>query len=265
MIDFLHTYIPHSIAVQWGFLTIRWYGVLMVLAISIAVLVAYRVLCRQQALNRERFFDLVFYVVLTGLLGARIYAVLLEWRYFLSNPFEIIAVWHGGLAIHGALIGGLLATWLWAKKNRVSFFLLLDSFALGIPFGQAIGRWGNYFNQELFGTPTNVAWGIPIQIHARPAAFANATHFHPTFLYESFLNICTGVVLYVVYRYFRPSSGVLTALYLGLYGIIRICMEQLRTDPAPLVLWWRLPVLVSGAMIVISIAMLILSRKKNVV
>ena len=176
MLNFLHNFLPDPILFHWGFLTVHWYGVLVVAGIIAGLLLVLR-LAKQFNIKSDEVYDLAFYLIIFSLLGARLYAVLLEWPYYLKNPGEIIAVWHGGLAIHGAIIGGLLTLVVYCRlaslrgrsgRKKQNFWQWADLIAVAIPLGQAIGRWGNYFNQELFGRPTSLPWGIPILRQNRP-------------------------------------------------------------------------------------------------
>ena len=248
MVSLLHTFNPQPILVELGWFSIRWYGLLMVIGIIAGIAVVVR-LARRDTISQDTVFDLAFYLILFSLLGARIYAVLLELPYYLKNPGEIIAVWHGGLAIHGAIIGGALTLLLYCWRKRQSFWQWADRLVVALPLGQAIGRWGNYFNQELFGKPTDLAWGIPISPANRPTEFLSSAYFHPTFLYESLLNFLNFALLFFLFSKLSNRRGVLAGVYLINYAIIRITMEQLRIDSTPLWFGVRLPVVVSAFLI----------------
>ncbi|OGY47300.1 MAG: prolipoprotein diacylglyceryl transferase [Candidatus Buchananbacteria bacterium RIFCSPHIGHO2_01_FULL_47_11b] len=268
MLEILHNFVPQPIAFQLGFITIHWYGLFVVGGMVAALLVASK-LAGKLGIARDDVWDLAFYVVIFGLLGARTYAVLLELPYYLAHPDQIIAIWNGGIAIHGALIGGALAVVYFARKKNVSAWLYADLLAVVIPLGQAIGRWGNYFNQELFGKPTDAAWGIPIDALHRPAAYSNVTHFHPTFLYESVLNLVNfGVLLFLFRRAYstnhetgntKQETGImkhgkgLIFVYLINYALIRIAMELVRIDRTPALFGIRVPILVSVGILVLGI------------
>lgn len=242
--DVLHTITPTAMALRVGPLTIYWYGLLMSLAIVAGVLVI-RNLAKQSGLGKpEAVYDLAFAVILSALVGARIYAVLLFLPDYLADPWEVFKVWHGGLAIHGALMGGALALWLYCRRRRQSFWAWADIVAVALPLGQAIGRWGNYFNQELFGRPTSLPWGILIDPLHRPAGYELVRYYHPTFLYESLLNLTLFAVLWWLYRRRKQTGAVVSAYLIG-YGTIRLAMEGLRIDPTPVIAGLRLPVLVS--------------------
>lgn len=240
---------PSAILVTLGPVTIRWYGVCLAAAVAAGVWVVYHQ-WRRQGWPSEQFDSLTFWLIVGGLLGARLYAVGLFWRYYAAHPGEILAIWHGGLAIHGALIGGGLASAWWARRHRRSWRELVDVVVLALPLGQAIGRWGNYFNQELFGWPTSQWWGIPIDLAHRPAAFRAATHFQPTFLFESVANLVFFGVLVGIQRTVRRSkqpwpAGTLGLVYLIGYAVIRFSLEFVRIDQTPTLWGWRWPQIIS--------------------
>lgn len=233
-----------AVALRAGPLTIYWYGLLMSLAIVAGVAVVRRLAVRSGLARAEAVYDLVFAVILSALVGARVYAVLLFLPDYLADPWEVFKVWHGGLAIHGALMGGGLALWWYCRRKRQSFWAWADIVAVALPLGQAIGRWGNYFNQELFGSPTSLPWGILIAPEHRPVGYELVSYYHPTFLYESVINLVLFTVLWWLYRR-RKQAGVMLSAYLVGYGVIRLAMEQLRLDVTPQIFGLRWPVLVS--------------------
>jgi len=269
MINFLHTFNPQPILFQLGFLKIHWYGVFIVLGIACGLFVVLK-LAKKVSVSSDEIFDLGFYAIIFSLIGARVYAVFLELDFYLSHPFEIIAVWHGGLAIHGAIIGGVSTVLVYCYFKKKFFWLFADLVAPALALGQAIGRFGNYFNQELFGGPTNLPWGIPIALQNRPEQFLNFQYFHPTFLSESvlnFFNFCFLVFLFLVikgkYKVLGIKyQGVIFLVYLINYSLIRICMEILRQDPTPEFFGVRLPILVSLLIIISSATFIIFKLKK---
>ena len=198
--NFLHTFQPQSIAFSVGSLAVHWYGICIVLGIVSGLSVALRV-AEKYNIKKDDIYDVVFYVILGSLIGARIYAVLLFLPFYLKNPSEIIQVWHGGLAIHGAIIGGALTLLWYVRKKKKFFWQLADIFAPALALGQAVGRWGNYFNQELYGKPSDAPWAIPIELHNRVSGFEEVTYFHPTFLYESLMNFGVFLLLLLLHKY----------------------------------------------------------------
>ena len=172
MFNFLHTFRPSPILISLGPINIYWYGVFIVLGVLFAIAVAIY-LAKSSNLKPETILDLAVWLIIGGVIGARLYDAALEWSYFSAHPLDIFKVWQGGLAIHGAIIGGLLALWFYVKKYQHNFWQLAAIIATSLPLAQAIGRWGNYFNQELFGNPTNLTWGIPIDLAHRPWQYLN--------------------------------------------------------------------------------------------
>jgi len=218
-----------------GPFTLRWYGLLIASAVVVGLVLA-RSLARRRGIDPTLVSDLLPVLVIGAILGARIYYVLLEWRHYRGQWGEIFAIWHGGIAIHGALIGGTLATVLFCRWRRQPFCPLLDVLMPAVALGQAIGRWGNFFNSEAFGLPTNLPWRLTIPIDRRPPQFQGEATFHPTFLYESLWNLGVCALLLVLFRLasrgrleLRP--GALSCVYLIAYSGGRFWIEGLRLDP----------------------------------
>ena len=255
MFDLLHNFTPQPILFSWGPLALYWYGLFVVSGILVALKVAVS-LGKKHNITSDEIFDLGFYAIIFGLIGARIYSVFLDFPYYWQNPTQIIAVWNGGLAIHGALIGGTLAAVIYLRRKKQNFWQWADIAAPGIALGQVFGRFGNYFNQEIFGTPTTLPWGIPIELKNRPLEYLNSTHFHPTFLYESILNLISFAVLYYLHKKKNLKTGSIFLIYLTNYAVIRILMEVLRTDRAPEIFGLRWPIVVSGILFLVSFVLL---------
>jgi phosphatidylglycerol:prolipoprotein diacylglycerol transferase len=235
---------------------------MLALAATAAYLLARRI--TRGHLNEDQLSTLTLWVIVFGFIGARLYHVLNEPAYYWAHPGQIIAVWNGGLAIHGGLIAGALTVWLWTRRNRISFPWLLDSIAPGIALGQAIGRWGNYFNQELFGRPTGLPWGIPIDPANRPDGFTNQTYFHPTFLYESLGDLLVlGLLLLLRVRWRARRDGDLVLVYLSATSLVRASTEFLRIDSVPIVLSVRFPLLVALAVALTALAILFYRHAKR--
>lgn len=169
--------------------------------------------------------------VIIGFVGARLAYVSTHLDRFEGEWWKVIAIWEGGLALFGGLTAGTLTAVYLMRKRGGDTWRLIDSAAIGIPVAQAIGRWGNYFNQELFGTPSDLPWAVEIEPRFRPEAYADAATFHPTFLYESLWNIALVVPLLLwIERRFRLPTGGLFFAYAGLYGLGRFALELIRTD-----------------------------------
>lgn len=220
---------PGSIALQIGPLAIHWYGVIIGVGIVLCYLYILSELHRRK-LAEKPVDDMAFWLVLSGIIGARLYYVAFSWDYFGSYPMEILKIWKGGLAIHGALIGGGLAYlgYMWRKK--LSWRGYLDIMLPGVLLAQGIGRWGNFFNNEAFGTPTSLPWKLFIPEQFRPAQYIDFAYFHPTFLYESLWDIAGFFLLVVLSRKLKMANGSIMALYLAWYSFGRFFIEGLRTD-----------------------------------
>ncbi|MCS6960577.1 MAG: prolipoprotein diacylglyceryl transferase [Pseudanabaenaceae cyanobacterium SKYGB_i_bin29] len=199
--------------------------------------------CKYWQQIADRVGDLVFWLVAGALPGARAYYVAFKWDIYqdvwstvnflginLTVP-AAVAIWEGGIAIHGAILGGAVALLLFAWRYRLNWVTLADGIAPALVLGQAIGRWGNFFNSEAFGAPTNLPWKLYIAPPHRPPEYADYEYFHPTFLYESLWNIGVFVLLLIVLtKYPRAKDGTLALLYLVFYSLGRIWIEGLRTD-----------------------------------
>ncbi|MCC5638398.1 prolipoprotein diacylglyceryl transferase [Nostoc sp. CHAB 5844] len=225
---------PGPILVKIGPLTIRWYGLLIATAVLIGVSLS-QYLAKRRNVNPELLSDLSIWLVVGAIPAARLYYVLFEWAEYAQSPEKIIAIWEGGIAIHGAIIGGTIAALIFAKLKRVSFWQLADLVAPSLILGQAIGRWGNFFNSEAFGSPTNLPWKLYIPPERRPSGLTNFEYFHPTFLYESLWDLMVFTLL--LNLFFRGISGklrlklgTLFMVYLTAYSTGRFWIEGLRTD-----------------------------------
>ncbi|WP_341525583.1 prolipoprotein diacylglyceryl transferase [Nostoc sp. UHCC 0302] len=225
---------PGPILLKIGPLTIRWYGLLIATAVLIGVILSQN-LAKRRNVNPELLSDLFFWLLIGAIPGARLYYVLFRWSEYAPNPEKIIAIWEGGIAIHGAILGGVTAALIFAKLKKVSFWQLADLVAPSLILGQAIGRWGNFFNSEAFGGPTNLPWKLYIPLDHRPPEYANFDYFHPTFLYESLWDL--GVFALLITLFFRSLSGkprlkvgTLFLIYWVAYSLGRLWIEGFRTD-----------------------------------
>ncbi len=223
---------PGEIAFQILNYQIRWYGVFMFLAIICGVLVILKISKMfYKEYNEDFLYDLSFILIVSGILGARLYYVFLDIGYYLKYPIEIFAIWQGGLSIHGAIIGALIGGGLFVKKKNYDFLTTADLCTFGLVTGQIIGRWGNFFNSEAFGLPCNLPWKLYIPLESRPINYLLYEYFHPTFLYESIGSlIILCILLTLRFRFKEIKAGTLFFLYLVLYSIIRICVESIRID-----------------------------------
>ncbi|HSE03077.1 MAG TPA: prolipoprotein diacylglyceryl transferase [Methylomirabilota bacterium] len=221
---------PGAIAFELGPLQIRWYGILMATAILVGFWIAHR-RALQEGLPADQLIRAAQWGVVAGLIGARLYEVAFNWDYYGRFPGKIVAVWEGGLAIHGGLIAGPLVGALLARRWRVPVLRALDVIAPSMALGQAIGRWGNFFNEEAFGLPADLPWKLYISPPSRPPDLRQFDFFHPTFLYESLWNL---LVFALLVRAVRPwigrHPGAMFSAYVGLYSVGRFFIEALRLD-----------------------------------
>ena len=225
---------PGPIIFQLGPLAVRWYGLLIASAVLIGVSLS-QYLAAKRRVNPELLGDLAIWLVVGAIPCARIYYVAFEWQQYAQRPEDIMAIWKGGIAIHGAMLGGAMAALIFAKIQQVSFWKLADLVAPSAILGQAIGRWGNFFNSEAFGRPTDLPWKLYIPLEHRPQEYANFEYFHPTFLYESLWNLTVfGLLLTLFFRdlqgTIRLKIGSLFLIYLTAYSSGRVWIEGLRTD-----------------------------------
>jgi len=191
---------------------------------------------RRRGIDPALIADLLPLLVLGAVIGARSYYVALEWRQYQANWTDVFAIWRGGIAIHGALLGGTLVTILFCRWRRQAFWPLLDVLVPAVALGQAIGRWGNFFNSEAFGRPTNLPWAVIIPPANRPTIFLDQASFHPTFLYESLWDLGVCALLLVLFRLasrgrINLPAGAMSCVYLMAYSSGRVWIEALRLDP----------------------------------
>ncbi len=260
--NFLHTFHPSPTLITIGPIHIYWYGFFIILGALAAIFITLK-LADYYKIKKETIIDLAFWLIIGGIIGARLYHILLELQYYLSSPIDAIKIWQGGLAIHGAILAGIIIIWRFSKKHQYNFWLLSSIIAPGLALAQAIGRWGNYFNQELFGKPTNLPWGIPIDLANRPIEYISNEFFHPAFLYESIGNLLIFFILISIhiwiirknkkknYSYFLPLTS-----YFLLYSILRFFIEFIRIDPTYVILGLRFPQIISLLIIFFSIIFL---------
>lgn len=227
---------PGAVAFYLGSWTIRWYGILIAFAFVLAYLIAEKIIQRRDrvSLPLSHFNDLMFFVLIFSVIFARLWFVFLSWDYFKDHLNEIPKIWYGGQSIHGGIFGAVLGTFLYSKIKKISFYNYMDLIAVIAPLGQAIGRWGNFFNNEAFGVPVETGLPCLIRLYVppdfRPEKYINYDYFHPTFLYESFLDFLIFVFLYKKYSTWKENKGKTFWMYLLCYSIIRFFLEFLRVD-----------------------------------
>jgi phosphatidylglycerol---prolipoprotein diacylglyceryl transferase len=228
---------PSPIVFEVGPFALRYYGLCIALGIAAATWLTTRELGRK-GYDTTLALDSLFFVIPLGFVGARAYHVLTDYDLYASDPIPgIFEVWNGGLGIYGAVAGGFLGVLLFSWHRGISPLVFADAAAPGLVLAQAVGRWGNYFNQELFGRPSNLPWAIRIAPENRPAQFADVETFHPTFLYESIWDLLVCLALLWIARRFasRLRDGDVLVLYVSLYSFGRFFVETLRVDPAFLI------------------------------
>jgi prolipoprotein diacylglyceryl transferase len=244
-----------------GPLRIHFYALCIIAGIIVAVLLTNWRLTRRGAENWI-VIDIALIAVPLAIIAARIYHVLTHPGFYFGpgkNLWEIFAIWNGGIAIYGALIGGAVGAWLGCRWTGVRFWTFADALAPGILLAQAMGRFGNWFNQELFGLPTDLPWGLQIDSSnaAFPPGLAPDTLFHPTFLYEVIWNVLGVVVLLLAGRSLRMQWGRLFGLYLVWYSAGRIVWESIRIDPSEIYLGLRTNVWAAIAGVVIGLVIIV--------
>ena len=245
---------PDPVAFSIAGIDVRWYALFMLAGVIGGVWLT-RVLAARVGLDPDWVIDVAPWVVVFSILGARLYYVALRLAYFADRPWEAINVRLGGLSFHGALLAGTLGFAVLCWRGRQPFWRWTDAAIPGVAFAQAIGRWGNWANQEAFGTPTNAPWGLWIDPDRRPAAFIETDRFHPTFLYESLFNLVNAIALACVALRIPGSRwlrhGDVLALYLMSYGMARFLIERIRTDslylgPLPAAYWLSWGLIAAG-------------------
>lgn len=230
-----------------GFAQVRWYGAIIAFGFLLAVLFGGRT-AYVWKINLDKMIDVLLFGTIGAIVGARAYYVAFKWDYYSLHLSEIPKIWEGGLAIYGGIIGGILAAFIVCKIEKLNFYNLLDMVGISLLIGQGIGRWGNYANQEAFGTFTYKNFGMMSEtvidyIEAHPASFGlegvsdiashiaeNNLYVHPTFFYESVWCILGFFVLYIILKKFRKFSGQLFLTYGVWYGLERMIVEGMRTD-----------------------------------
>ncbi|MFZ4648547.1 MAG: prolipoprotein diacylglyceryl transferase [Patescibacteria group bacterium] len=244
MLSFFHHFEPQALFFSLGWLNFYWYGLILVLGIISAIAIS-RCFWKKEKLPIAIFDDLSFWLIIGGLAGARIYEWFLNYRYYSTHLSELLKIWHGGLAIHGAILGAFFVLLFFSRKYHLKPRKIAATVIPGLAIGQAIGRWGNYFNQELFGLPSNVPWSIFISPQNRPFAYISFEYFHPTFLYESLACLLLFFLLLSLKRSHKNEDEIIIAVYLIGYALIRFFLEYLRIDQTPELFGLRWPQIAS--------------------
>lgn len=250
------------IAIQLGPIAVYWYGIILGTGALMGLLLAMRE-SKRQGLNPELFLDLVMWGVPISIICARIYYVTFEWDYYRDHPADIIAVWKGGIAIHGALIGAILTGVFFTRAKKISFWRIADIAAPSILIGQAIGRWGNFMNQEAHGGPTSREFleSLHLPEFIINQMYIKGTYYHPTFLYESLWNFVGVAFLLILRRTLPLRRGELFLTYLAWYSVGRFFIEGMRTDSLMLTDTLRIAQVISIVIIVLALVLGWVRRK----
>lgn len=263
----------HPILLQLGPLTIRFYGLMYVMALLVSIYLL-RLEAKRRGLPAERMVDLAFYIFIGGLLGGRLYYVLFKWAYYGANPLKIFAVWEGGMAIHGGLIGGLIGGWWFARTSQLPFAILCDMAAPAISLGHAFGRFGNFMNGDAHGYPLRSpqlpSWlrhfpdwlGVTFPPTSIAGREFGQVPLHPVMLYELFLNLVGFMILWAVRKKPFPAGG-LFGLYLIYYASVRSFTSLFRADDLYLGAL-RMPHVISLLMVAVGLCLLLRPRSPSV-
>jgi len=258
---------PDISYIDFGPLRLHFYALFILTGIVLAVLLSdYRL--HKRGAERGVMLDIALWAVPFGILGGRLFHVITHPRDYFYQGADLLAifyVWEGGLAIYGALLLGAVGAYLGARQAGIKFWSLADAIAPGLLLAQAIGRWGNYFNQELFGLPTDLPWAleIPSSNPAYPAGFPDGVTFHPTFAYEMLWSLTGVVLLLIIDRRFNMRFGRLFGLYLVIYSAGRAWIEAIRIDPSEIILGLRINIWSAIVGIIIGLTIIIVQHYRH--
>lgn len=253
----------NDVMLNLGIFQIKWYSFFIFLAMLTACLIIFKE-SKKKNVPDNYLTNLIFYGLIIGILGARLYYVIFNLDYYLNNPSQIFAIWNGGLAIHGGLISALIFLIIYSRKNKINILQMLDIMVVGVIIAQAIGRWGNFFNQEAYGNIISLQAlkNMHLPKFIIDGMYISGFYREPTFLYESICSL-TGFILLLILRATKKlKTGQLTAIYLIWYGIVRFGIETLRSDSLMLG-QIKVAQLVSLLFVISGIALFIYSYKKK--
>ena len=252
----------NRLALDLGFIKIYWYSITMFLGVLFGIIVAY-IEFKRKKIDINKFENMTFYAILFGFVGARLYYVLFNLDYYLNEPIEIFKVWNGGLAIHGGIIGAVIAICIYCKKNKINFFEILDICAPALVIGQVIGRWGNFFNSEAHGGIVTRSFleSLHLPEFIINGMYINGNYYHPTFLYESFFNLICFIILMILRKNKKIKIGMISGIYLMWYSVIRFFVESLRTDSLMLGSL-KMAQVISIVLFIIGLVLIIISKEK---
>lgn len=246
-----------------GFFPVRGYAVAIIVGIALAMWIGDR-RWRARGGDRGVVVDVAVWAVPFGIIGGRIYHVVTSPAAYFGeggDPVDALRIWEGGLGIWGAVVLGGVGAWIGVRRRGIPLPPFGDAIAPGIAVAQAVGRWGNWVNQELYGGPTTLPWGVEIDLEHRPAEYLDVATFHPTFLYESIWMLAVAGILVLVDRRWRLGHGRVFALYVALYALGRLPIELMRIDPANEILGMRVNVWVSILVFMGAVAYLVVSSR----
>jgi len=246
-----------------GNFEIKCYSLFLLFAVMIGIYLLMREGSKHD-ISKEFMFDLAFFAIVFGFIGARIYFVIFNYSLYVSDPISIFKTWEGGLAIHGGLIAGALTIYFYCKKHKMNFLKIYDIAVIPVLLGQAIGRWGNFFNSEAHGMATTLEHlqNLHIPNFIIEGMYIKGVYYHPTFFYEFIWCILGVIVLYLLRKKKFLKVGQLTAVYLAWYGVGRLFIESMRTDSL-MFLGFRVAQLVSIGMIIAGIILFIYLNQKG--
>lgn len=251
------------VAFKLGNLSVKWYGVIMAMAIILAVSMAI-VEGRKRQIESDDFMDLLLWAVPIGYVGARIYYVIFEWNYYSQHLDQIIAIWNGGIAIYGGLLAGLAVLLVFCYKRMLPPFLMLDVITPGVMAAQILGRWGNFINQEAHGGPTTLAFlqSLHLPNFIISQMKIGGIYYQPTFLYESFFNLIgLLIILFLRHKKHLFKQGEIFMLYLAWYSVVRFFVEGMRTDSLYLMGSIRVSQMLSVILLIVVICLFIYRRR----
>jgi len=247
----------HPVLVTFGPFELRFYGLMYVVAIIVgARIIKGEVRRKGIALTNDEVSNFILWTVAGGIFVARLYYVVFNLNYYLRVPSEIPAIWHGGLAIHGGIAGGIIAAWFYLRRKKVSFWQLSDCVAPALILGQAFGRFGNFMNGDAHGVPTTLPWGMVFSPESVAGRQFPGIPIHPVMLYELLLNVSIFLIIWLVLRKKDHAPGFIFAAYVAMYSVIRCFVESFRADSL-MMGGWRTAQVVSVVLFIISAAIII--------
>lgn len=253
-----------SVFLDLGFVQIYWYSIFIFLGLFVGGFFALFE-SKKFGISEDFMINMIFYLIPISIIGARLYYVMFNLQYYSQNTNEIFQIWNGGLAIHGGIIFGVLWIMIYCAKYKVRFIRILDILAPGLIIGQAIGRWGNFFNQEAYGSIVSLEFLQKIKLpqFIIDGMYINGNYYHPTFLYESLFNLLGFIILLFIRRKKYIKLGQITSLYLIWYGIGRLIIEAMRMDS---LMWgdFKVAQLISLMMIIFGVIIFIVKLRGSV-